>query len=176
MKYHDSVFYAIVFFLAGVLLASAHLNFVIILLLSFWAAAIFLFLYFHSGLNSRLLWLAGLSVFIIVGSGYFLFDDLRFRNFSLPIGEETDFTGLIINDPEASSKSQRLIVEAQEPYRGRVLIRLNSRPAFHYGDLVGVTGTIKLPDGDRQKNFFAKEKIAVTIVFPQKIAIIEANR
>lgn len=208
MKYHDSVFYAIVFFLVGILLTSAHLSFPIILLLSFWTATIFLLLYFHYqysllinvssqyGSSAKILlferspdsnqgevkkyikylWLAGLSAFIIVGSGYFLFDDSRFRNFSLPIGEEADFTGLIINDPEVGSKIQKLVVETRKPYQGRVLIQLNSRPAFHYGDLIEVTGTIKLPDDDRQENFLAKERITGTVTFPQKITTLKANR
>ena len=72
MPVYNIAFYSILFFLIGVFLASLNLNFFIIIGVAVFFSILFLFLYFlNNKAKFSFLWLAGLSIIIILGGFYY---------------------------------------------------------------------------------------------------------
>ncbi|HDH31716.1 MAG TPA: ComEC family competence protein [Candidatus Wolfebacteria bacterium] len=173
MRIYDIAFYVVVFFLLGILAASLKIDFIIIVLAAVLVAAIFLFsTYFQSyevqprKIERKLFWFAGLSLFIIVGALYYFVDDYRSRNINITFDQKISFEGIVTRNP-ARGNQQKLTIELQPPYSGRVLVKLKNYPSFNYGDLISFEGQIKKPEKGSYANYLAKDKIFGTISYPK---------
>ena len=186
MKTYDAFFFAILFFLIGILLASFNLSLLIITFASLFWGAIFLFLgYFKK--NKNFFWISGLILFVIIGAFYYFWDNKNFKTINLPFDQKESFRGLIVSVEKGAG--QKLIVSIKSPYseqdaqyightaryKGRVLIKARNYPEFHYGNLINFEGAIKALDDSSYGNYLRKERINGTIDFP-KIELIKTNQ
>lgn len=164
---HEIFFWAAVFFMAGVLAASAGLSLVFILT----AAGLAAVLFFGWGwLNNRTyyFWLAGLTVFLFLGMAYFRADDHQWRkNQNIIFGEDSAFSGKLASNPRTGNGRQSAHLELLPPLAGRILINLAPYPAVAYGDVLKLNGKIKpLPD-DSYGRYLAKERLVGAADFPE---------
>ncbi len=166
MQIYDIAFYGAGFFILGVLASSLKLSFLTILMAAFLTAALFLVAgYFKK--SGKILWLAGLSLFIILGAFYYLWwDKNQIKNINIVFDKKIDFQGLVIDYPEHSNQ-QNLIIEFQPPYSGKILVKLRTYPSFDYGDLINFEGTIKRLEPLNYANYLAKDGIFGSVNFPQ---------
>ncbi|MDP3052596.1 MAG: ComEC/Rec2 family competence protein [bacterium] len=195
MHSYDIFFFGIVFFLIGVLAASFGIRFLIIIVATMLLAAIFLFLdrvqtipipsrtLDEVGANlsestnpPTKMWviLAIISVFILLGAGYYKWDDSKFKDIKIDFNKEINFSGLVVDDPQYSSNTQNLTVQLGEPRRGRISVKLMLYPKFHYGDELIFKGKIEKPSDSfigqidsSYVNYLAKEKINGLSGFPE---------
>ncbi len=170
MPLHDKAFYAMVFFLGGVLLASFvndwQLRVLIVGLITFLAVIIFLVFQKY--------WLATLSVIILFGAGYyFVFDYYQKSNLNIPFSGKYSFSGLIEKVAHGPD-SQGLVVTLQPPYYGKIKITTETYPEWHYGDLISFETSIKNPDA-QSVHYYEKEGIFGTASFP-KIQLVKENQ
>jgi len=184
MPLHDKAFWAVSFFLVGVLLASLVSDWqqrtLIVISVAVLIATILLImrnalstLSAVEGLHSKSLWLAFLSLVIILGAGYYFAFDTRQKDFEITFDGKITFTGLI-QKVSTGLNQQNLVLELREPYSGRVRITTPRYPSWNYGDLIEVQGTIKRPSEQSEK-YFEKEGIFGTVSFPE-IALKESNQ
>ncbi|MBT9170974.1 MAG: ComE operon protein 3 [Actinobacteria bacterium] len=165
MRIYDISFYAAGFFILGVLAASLKLSFSIIAMAAALTAVLFL-LSGYFGKSGRLFWLAGLSLFIIAGAFYYLWDNSRSGDINIVFDEKINFEGVIVKNPERGNQ-QKLTVELRSPYLGRVLVKLKNYPSFNYGDLIKLEGIIQKPEGGSYANYLAKEGIFGIVDYPK---------
>ncbi|MEK7194049.1 MAG: ComEC/Rec2 family competence protein [Patescibacteria group bacterium] len=167
MPLYNVVFYAIIFFLTGVLVdGGLNTSILIIIGAAFLTAALFLFFgCFYK--NKKFFLLAALSLFIIVGTFYYSwYEQYQFKNLNIPFNQETEFIGLVSAEPEKGA-SQKLVVDLEKQYRGRILIKTSPYPSFNYGDLIKFEGVIKQPESESYANYLAKDGIFGTTDFPK---------
>lgn len=173
MRIYDVSFYAAGFFILGVLAASSKLDFLIITTAAFLTAVLFLlFGYFKKSdyayrQTSRPFWLAGLSLFIIIGAFYYFeTNNNQIKNLNLVFNQKINFEGEVVKNPERGNQ-QKLTIKLQPPYSGRVLIKLKNYPSFNYGDLIKLKGVIQKPENGSYANYLAKEGIFGIIDYPE---------
>lgn len=175
MRLHEIAFYAITFFLIGVFVASFNLNFAIIVLSSFLTAIIFLFIQFLKynsllPIDNKMLYfsiLSFLSLFIIIGTFYYnSYDARQIQNINIPFGEKITFNGIVVDYPQKGN-AQKLTVNIQPPYSGKILIIAKPYPSYNYGDLIQFEGAIKQPELKNYADYLAKDNIFGTINFPK---------
>jgi competence protein ComEC len=135
MPSYDIFFYGIVFFLTGILAASLRAPFLFIIVAVAFLAAIFWF--------SKWKVLAILTIFIIIGAGYYRWDDFRFNDIKIIFNQEVNFRGLVVDDPQHSFGSQTLTIQLIQPYQGKISARLKLYPQYHYGDELIFLGEIE---------------------------------
>ena len=70
--------------------------------------------------------------------------------------------------------NQKLTIQLQPPYKGKILANLNLYPAFNYGDLIEFSGIIKSPEPENYANYLSKNNIFGIINNP-KINFIDKN-
>jgi len=167
MKLHESAFYFIFFFLLGVLLASLNLKFLAIAFITALTAVLFLFLnYFFKKPRVNFKWLSIFSLLMIVGSIYYFWNDFQLRkNFSVVFDKKINFTGVVLDYPQKGA-SQKITVNLQRPFSGKILITLRPYPQFNYGDKINFEGVVKKPEGS-YANYLAKEEILGISSFPK---------
>lgn len=174
MRIHDITFYSAGFFLVGILLASFKLSFLLILILAALMAALFLFI----GLLNKVpkfYWLAGLSLLTILGSGYYFYRDAREnKSVNIIFDKKIDFIGKIVNDPDRG-QSQKLIINLESPYSGKILVKLKPYPSFNYGDLIKFKGAIKQPEPQSYAEYLAKDSVFGITDFPMTELVSENN-
>ena len=178
MRVHDFTFYGIAFFLLGILLASLKVDFLIIVFAVVLTTAIFLFfaLFRSYGVKPRkIYWLAGLSLFIIIGSLYYFWDDYRVQKINhIVFGRKINFEGIVIKNPERGNQ-QKLTVALRPPYSGNILAKLQPHPSFDYGDLINFEGIIKKPEPANYANYLAKDGVFGVADFP-KTELLSQNQ
>jgi competence protein ComEC len=178
MPIYDIAFYVALFFILGVVAASLKLNFLIILTAVFLIAVIFLFVsyFFSCKINPRkFYWLAGLSLFIILGAFYyFCWDNYQTKKVNIIFEKEINFQGLVIKNPERGNE-QKLIVKLQPPYSGNLLIKLQPYPSFNYGDMINFKGIVKKPMPQSYADCLKKDQILGISNFP-KTELIAQNQ
>lgn len=176
MPPYDIFFFGALFFLIGVLLASLHLKFWILAI----AAVLFLGSLFYGALTKRhrFIWIGGLSLLIILGSLYYTWHDLRFqKEANLIFNERTSFSGVVVTNPKISSNVQEFVIEAHEPFRGRILVKTVIYPRYSYGDELDLEAVIK-PTSRFSKSYaqyLEKEKINGLVSFP-KVKVLAQGR
>ncbi|MFA5386159.1 MAG: ComEC/Rec2 family competence protein [Candidatus Paceibacterota bacterium] len=172
MRLYDIFFFAAVFFLIGIFLASFGLSFSIIVIATFFSVAIFLFLgYFKK--NNRRIWVAGLLIFVIIGSFYYLWDDKKFQKTNLIFDQKTSFSGVVVAVDRGAS--QKVTVNLQGPQKGLMLIMAKSYPSFNYGDLISFEGVAKKTDDSSYGNYLRKNRIIGATDYPQ-ITLIKSDQ
>src|SRR3989338_8543635 len=131
MRIHDIAFYAAGFFLIGVFLDSAKLSLPVIVLAAVLVAVLLLLIgYFKK--PYKIFWLSALSLFIIAGSFYSSWYNLRqIEKINIPFDQKINFSGVVIKYPEQGN-TQKLIIKLQNPYAGKILVRLQPYPSFDY--------------------------------------------
>ncbi|MBI5079253.1 ComEC/Rec2 family competence protein [Candidatus Wolfebacteria bacterium] len=165
MKIYDVAFYASAFFLSGVFFASAGLNFSTIILINFFLAVILFF--FFPPKSKKGYWLAGLSLIIVFGAFYyFWFNKDQLKNVKIITDQQMNFNGVVFKNPEAGDY-QKLTVELQPPYSGKISVKLHSYPAFNYGDLLSFNGVIEKPTSQSYANYLVKDGIFGISDFPR---------
>jgi len=162
MAKYDVVFYGIIFFLIGVLLANFLIKTSLIIILAAVIAIIFLFLNFPSRKN---IWLAGLAFLIILGNFYYRIDDMRFQNVKIPFGQSVIVRGTVVSEPARREKSQSFVVKLIAPRRGRILVKADRYEDIKYGDLLSIKGKIKKRDDNKFGMYLAKERISGIVTF-----------
>jgi competence protein ComEC len=178
MAVYDISFYVAIFFILGILAASFKLNFLIILTAVFLIALIFFFIgyfFFYHSKTRKFYWLAGLSLFIIIGAFYyFCWDNYQTKKVNIVFEKEITFQGLVIKNPERGNE-QKLIVKLQPPYSGNVLVKLQSYPSFNYGEVINFKGIIKKPMPQSYADYLKKDQIWGISNFP-KTELIAQNQ
>jgi competence protein ComEC len=94
------------------------------------------------------------------------------KPFENEIGENVDFTGVIVDEVENRESNQRFVLEESET-RSKILITTDLFPKYKYGDLVEVSGKLKTPENfttDQGREFdyvsyLGKDGIFYTISF-----------
>jgi len=163
MKIYDIFFFAVLFFLIGVFLASLNLDFLIISIVSLFSGTIFLFLGFFKN-NRKFLFAAALIIFIIIGAFYYVWDDKNLKSIVLPFGQKENFSGLVVSLERGSGQKLTVLLNNQ---KARVLIQARNYPEFNYGDLINFKGVIKNLDDSSYGNYLRKERISGIIDFPE---------
>lgn len=174
MRPHDVFFFGSIFFLAGVGLQSLHLNFWILVITAALAAVFVLFGFWKK--NRRFFWVAGLSIFIIVGALYSAAADRNFTEKYVPVGEKLNFQGLVVNNPAPRGSSQNLYVKTKlSGTEVNILVNAQRYPEFHYGDLVSVNGTVEKPESEGYAQYLAKEGINGVVSYPE-VNLVAKNK
>ncbi|OGG38122.1 hypothetical protein A2116_01350 [Candidatus Jorgensenbacteria bacterium GWA1_49_17] len=178
MPSYDIFFFGTLFFLVGVFLASFGAG-IWILIITFAAMATFSFFALlikrKMTLNEvksipikHFFWLAGLTVFIVVGAVYYTRDDMHFQeNVRMTFDEKTVFSGRIVSNPVLKSSSQEFKLELNKPLRGNVLVKTDRYPEFGYGDELKIGGKIELPFSESYGRYLAKERISGVVSFAE---------
>lgn len=176
MRLHNIAFYSATFFLIGIFIASFKISFLIIILINLFIVAIFLFCHLYlKKIKIDFKWLIILSFIIIIGAFYyFLYDAIQIKNINIPFGKKANLSGIIINYPE-NGINQKLTIQLQPPYEGKILVNLKPYPAFNYGDLIEFSGIIKSPEPKNYANYLSKNNIFGVINNP-RINFIDKNQ
>lgn len=188
MPSYDIFFFSIVFFLVGILAASFGFSFSAITVAVALLAAIFLFLDRFQTTNTsestnrsettntsesinpatkKWTILAIISLFILLGAGYYRWDDSKFKDVNIVFNKKINFSGLIIDDPQINFGNQTLTVKLNEPYQGKISAKSALYPRFHYGDKLTFRGKIEAPPPGSYANYLAKENIGGLMNFPE---------
>jgi competence protein ComEC len=178
----DRIFFSICFgFTFGVLMRSLiYLDFYKTILLSVIAFVLILFF----SLISKNKWGIIAGIFILT----FSFGILRFHiaDKSLPpffetkVGQKTELSGIIRDEPDIRENSQKLIVETGiKGAKAKILLSVNFDDNYKYGDQINFSGKLEKPENfttDQGKefdyvNYLRKDGIFYVMSFP-KIEII----
>lgn len=180
MPPYDIFFFGSLFFLAGVGFQSFHLNFWILVITAALAAVFILFGFWKK--NRRFFWVAGLSIFIIIGALYSASADRNFAEKYVPSGEKFNFQGLVVNNPAPRGSSQNLYVRTKlSGAEVNILVKAPRYPEFRYGDLISVNGAVKKPESEGLSaqagyaQYLAKEGISGVVSYPE-INLVAENK
>ncbi len=160
MPFHDKAFWAMVFFLVGVLAASGvaslrNAPLVIVIVMFLLAGSLFFI-----GRQE----LAIISLFFICGAGYYAFDDARYHAGVITIAEHNSFRG-IVERTTLGLEKQDLVVRLAAPQGGRVKITTARYPEWQYGDEITFDGKSEPPSGN-SAGYLSKERIGGLMSFP----------
>ncbi len=187
----DRIFYGICFgFVFGVLLRSfISINFYFIL----WLGAIsFLFILFFSFISKRQ-WGIVAGIFVLT----FSLGILRFhvsdvsapKNFESQVGEESSFSGEIVEEPDIRENNQKLTIEMsrfnfdKKITKTKILATINFSEVFKYGDRVELSGKLERPENfitDQGKefdyiNYLRKDGILYLMNYPEIKIVSSGN-
>lgn len=157
MNIHDKAFYICAFFISGVFLASAGVNFMAVVFGGLLLAVCFIFY--------KKFIFSALALFIIFGAFYYQVFSYFQEETDIIFDSKTEFTGIII-EISKSSASQKLVLDLKAPYSGKIQMNVRRYPDFRYGDLVKAIGIIKKPSIET-KDYLAKNGIFGTVSFPE---------
>lgn len=160
----DSVFFAALFFLVGIALASFKAS--VHSVFGFIIVAI-LFLFWRQRRRSdylsyetdiikrrRLLGLtAFLPILIFIGFFYFYFFEAWHQE-KIIFNQPIKITGVIVEDPKISLKKQEFFVELQPPFKGRARVYAPVQPSYQYGDFIELKGKIEKSERGLNQIFF----------------------
>ena len=175
MRIYDIVFYATSFFLIGILLASTKLNFLIILVGALIISIILISLrFFKTNYSSKLFIFSALILFTVVGAFYYLvFENYQLKNTHITYNQKIIFSG-VVSDILERGQNQKLAIDLQNPYSGKVLIKLKPYPEYKYGDLIKLEGKIEKPEGD-YATYLEKDGIYGISNFPKNNFVSSGN-
>lgn len=164
MHIHEIVFWGIVFFLIGVLLApmtSLALLAIMIVLATMIGEVIA-----WRKRTAKGRWVALLLLWGIVGGVYWTgYNVVRKDRVAPLIGTQAMLTGYAI-DVKKSEKSQRVVVALDEPSKGRIAITARPYPIIEYGDRIVAQGMVQRPSR-QNKEYLLKDALFATMQFPQ---------
>lgn len=170
MPLHDKAFWAIAFFLGGVLLWSTIEGWESRWLVAI-AAAAFLA---TAAMLARKRTLAFLAVFLLAGFGYHEAFTLRAdARVAVPFGEVAAARG-IVTDVSRGLESQRITVSLAQPNRGKVQLTALRYPAYAYGDEIELSGVVRAPEGPSAK-YLLSRGIRGAARFPEITRIAEGK-
>jgi competence protein ComEC len=157
---HSKLFYAIIFFLAGVLFGSMAVAY---------ARPIFFALLVSgiiavgcSVLGKR--WFALCAIFFFMGAGYLIARDRAFTATPIPYGEVRALEAAV-REVRYGNSLQVMDIELLAPGNAVVRVTTTRYPERMYGDVVTITGSIReLPD--HAASFYKKEGVAGLMSYP----------
>jgi len=184
MPSYDIFFYAITSFLAGILAASFGISLPFIVVAAFLLAAIFLFWKFlkNNGTDNQkkslfpgeLVIISILIISVLLGAGYYNWNDSKFKDIKITFNKEINFSGLVVDDPQYGSNAQTFTVQLSQPFKGNIQAKLMLYPQFKYGDYLSFKGEIDKPsdlsyiqDSSSYADYLAKEGISGLSDLPQ---------
>jgi competence protein ComEC len=173
MRSYDVLFYGVLFFLIGVMLASLCWK-IWIIAATFLVAAVFICCWLFQQ-KRRFIWLAGLAFLMMIGALYYTWDDLQFRKFNIIFDQKTVFAGVIVDDPSVKTGGQEATLKLEEPFSGNILLKLSRYPEFRYGDELRLEGVIKKPEAGAYADYLAKER-TIGISSFAKVEVIGSGR
>ncbi|MDI6821007.1 MAG: ComEC/Rec2 family competence protein [Patescibacteria group bacterium] len=145
------------------------------ILIIFLIIALFFFIFGLFRKSKRFFWLAGLSLFILVGSLYCVYDDLKFhKSVNIEFDKKILFSGTVINNPVIKNTNQEFVLKLSKPQSGRVLVKTAPYPRFNYGDNLQIKGKIQKPSTIGYARYLEKEKISGTVSFSE-INVLSRN-
>ncbi|MFA6407457.1 MAG: ComEC/Rec2 family competence protein [Candidatus Paceibacterota bacterium] len=161
---YEIFFFGVIFFLGGVLAASAGIPPFFVTTFGMIVSILCVVLRIRTK-NTRISWYAGLILFLVVGSLYYRIDNTRF--FASPVVFETSitFSGVVEEDPVIKESGQEIVVGITVPYHARILVRLPAYPRFAYGDVIHGKGKIQKPSTSSYAHYLEKERIRGTMSF-----------
>jgi competence protein ComEC len=158
-------FFAALFFLGGVGGASLDLN-IWILVFNVALMAAFLSLWALKK-ERRFLALGALSLLITAGAVYCRASVAGLQDLPVPFNAKTSFVGTVDADPRISGGSLDAVLKVSAFGGARILVKLPRYPERYYGDVLDVTGEIKMPEPASYANYLLKERVLGTMSFPQ---------
>ncbi len=164
MRIHDIFFWASVFFLAGVLIASATGNILTAAILILLTLATLPFLSLKFLPLPRGVVALGLVMFL--GASYYFAYDYYTQDRQIIFDKKVEFTG-IVSATENGIRGQKVVVDD-------IQLSVPQYPVYEYGDRVKITGKIQhVPD--QLKNYFTKEGIFGLMLRPE-VAVLTKNQ
>jgi competence protein ComEC len=162
MRLHEIFFWAVCFFLVGVLLASIASAFEKAILITTISALLVLSaLFFFSSKK-----FVALGLFMFLGAGYFFLYDNFQTDPKIIFDEKVEFTGTI------TAAEQR--INSQVLRLDNIQIVTSRYPKFEYGDRIKAIGIVKKPAGDFV-NYYKKESVLGIMSFP-KIEVLSRGK
>ena len=153
LKLHDAAFYAAIFFILGVALASLAGD--VSYKWLFLVAGTLMAFTFIWVLNKNVI--AVFTLFLFVGGAYYFAYDFWQTSNNLIFNQKVLVRG-VITKVSSGETGQQIQV-------GSVRAYLKTYPNYEYGDLVEIVGEIKPPQ-DKAKNYLSKEGVAGIMIFP----------
>ena len=102
---------------------------------------------------------------ILLGSlYYFLFDAVRGQT-NISFDAQGSLVGIVKKLDQTPTK-QSLVIDLEQPYRGRIKINARPYPSFQYGDRLKIEGAAQQPPSEFL-NYYKKEGISGVISFPK---------
>ena len=182
MFLHEKVFYAIIFFLFGILLASVKINFLIVSLAVLFISAALILINLIQSLGGKVpftttkkyLIFSALVLTAILGSFYYrVFENYQAQNTRIIFNQKIKFAGNV-SDVLEQGQNQKLVVNLQNPYSGKIQIKLKPYPLYNYGDLINFEGKIEKPEQDYAQ-YLEKNKIFGLSNFPVNRLVSKNN-
>ncbi len=172
MPAYDAFFYGALFFLGGIAGASLGLRSPLLYIAAV-CIAVFLLLW-RLKKESKFLWQAGLSLFLLIGAIYYTGITTEDIAEDIPSGKIT-FSGIVDENPETKDAFQSLVVRTRNGTLrdSRFLVTTDRYPSFRYGDVLRISGTIEKPDSDSFDRYLKKERIDGSVRFPELSRIAE---
>ncbi|MEY4731883.1 MAG: hypothetical protein RL681_829 [Candidatus Parcubacteria bacterium] len=85
-----------------------------------------------------------LSVVFVLGHLYYnVFAAAHRTSEHIPVGSDTETTGVVRDEPRRSERALRFTLELDEPYHGRLGVVTEPSRAIHYGDRLTIAGRIE---------------------------------
>ncbi len=175
MKYmpaYNVLFFGMVFFIFGILLASIHAGWIIFALTAFAAlgAAGFFFL----TRNKKYLALIFISPAIFAGAFYAEAFDMNLKASSAIVsGANSAFEGNVVDVSVSDYSSTRIVIALRGG--GKVLVALRRYSNIRYGDRVAFRGAVEKPPAGGYADYLLKEGIIGTSNFPEIISVESGN-
>lgn len=164
MRIHESTFWGIIFFLAGVFIvpSSSLSGITVITTLLIMIGGVVA----YKKRSVRIRWFIGLMGLVIIGAMYWTGYNVHQKNKIVPLlGRQTTVLGHV-KAVRRSEKSQQLIVRLDGQKGGTVSVTARPYPVLQYGDRIKATGRVKSPD-EKSRTYLLKSGIFATMQFPE---------
>ncbi|MFA6365124.1 MAG: ComEC/Rec2 family competence protein [Candidatus Paceibacterota bacterium] len=161
---YEIFFFGVIFFLGGILAASAGIPPFFVTAFGIVASIFFVVVRIRMK-NVRMTWYAGLILFLIMGSLYYRIDNAQFFASPVVFNSPIIFSGVVEEDPVIKESGQEIVVGITLPYHARILVRLPAYPRFAYGDVIHGKGKIQKPSTSSYAHYLEKERIRGTMSF-----------
>lgn len=171
MSYYDKVFWAVFVFLLGVVSASLAAKNSINLVTIYFGVSL---------LTSVLIVIKFPRTLIIItifslGMGYYYFDDLQYqKRLTAPLSENIKMTG-IISAIDDKYEYQRVTLNLQEEFSGRVIFNVTEYSPLTYGDRIQLEGELSEITGEA-KYFFQKERVNASVKKVKNLEVVEKRK
>lgn len=177
MHSYHAFFIGSLFFLIGVLLASTKQAIIgLFIVFAFILYSLVYWLLSRYGVVRRdfksrfFIMLISLSLLLLVGSLYYTWHDMQYRNAEIPSVEESVFSVIITSNPELRGATREAIATLDPPYNGKLLITFQRYPRVYYGDKLLLTGKIQGID-NLSSGRFGVLGVHGAVRFPESVLI-----
>ncbi len=162
---YEYFFYGGIFFLSGVLAASAGVAPLFVTIGTLFTSAVLFLAHFY-GVHPRARLFAALILLVVAGSFYYRAHDVRFRAERIPFGQKLAFTGTVASDPVASNGEQQMKLSVTSPFRASILLIARGYPRLAYGDAVRGVGAVQSVGTTSYARYLEKELVRGTMRYP----------